>query len=158
MGASHAARSSRCRTNSSSAVISGTSRTAAEENDDLLRLFGHEREHTLEARRFWAEQVGTKEAKMAVQELEEYYEVARRVLEQLPPEKRLEGLTPEQRVAGLAPEQVMRAFAPEQVVRALGSDQLLPAMPDAMLRALSDDFIETLPEPTRTTVRKRLGR
>jgi hypothetical protein len=43
---------------------------------------------------FWAEQVGTKEARMTVQELEEYYEVARKVFESFPPEKRLEGLTP----------------------------------------------------------------
>lgn len=113
---------------------------AEREDDDLLRLFGHEREHTLEARRFWAEQVGTKEARMAVQELEEYYEVAKRVLEMLPVEKRLEGLTPEQRVAGLAPE------------------QLVLAMPDELLRGLSEEFIEKLPEPTRSAVKKRLAR
>jgi hypothetical protein len=146
------------------------------EDDDMVRLFGYARGHTLEARRFWAEQVGTKEAMMAVQDLEDYDEVVRRFLELLPPEKRMEGLAPEQRVAGLTPEQVVRAFAPEQVVRALAPeqvvralapeqvvralapDQLLRAMPDEMLRALSDDFIEKLPEPTRTAVRKRLGR
>jgi hypothetical protein len=122
---------------------------AEQEDDDLLRLFGHERERTRAAKRFWAEQVGTKEAMMAVQELEDYDEVVRRFLELLPPEKRMEGLAPEQRVAGLAPE---------QVVRALGTDELLPAMPDEVLRALSDEFIEKLPEPTRSAVRKRLGR
>jgi hypothetical protein len=140
---------------------------ADEEDDDLLRLFGHEQDHTLEARQFWAEQVGTKEAKMAMQDLEDYYKLARKVFDQFPPEERLEGLTPEQRVAGLAPEQRVAGLAPEQrvaglapeqVVRALGPDQLLPAMPEEMLSALSDDFIEKLPEPTRSAVRKRLGR
>lgn len=110
---------------------------------------GHDRGHTLEARQFWAELVGTKEAMMAVQELEDYEEVVRRFLELLPPEKRMEGIEPELRVAGLAPE---------EVVRAMGPDQLLPAMPDQMLRALSKEFIDKLPEPTRSAVRKRLGR
>jgi hypothetical protein len=119
------------------------------EHDDVLALFGHKQAHTLEAKRFWAEQVGATEAMMAVHELEGYDEVVRRFLELLPPEKRLEGL---------APEQVMGAFTPEQVVRAVGPDHLLPAMPDEFLRALSDDFIENLPEPTRSTIRKRLGR
>lgn len=118
-------------------------------NDEMVGLFGHDRGRTLDARHFWAELVGTKEAMMAVQELEDYEEVVRRFLALLPPEKRMEGIEPEQRVAGLAPE---------QVVRAMGPDQLLPAMPDEMLRALSEEFIDKLPEPTRSAVRKRLGR
>jgi hypothetical protein len=121
---------------------------AEREDDDMLRLFGHEHEHTLEARRFWAEQVGTKEAMMAVQELEDYDEVVRRFLELVPPEKRVEGL---------APEQVMRAFAPEQRVAGLGAEQLALVLPDEMLRALSPEYIEHLPEPTRSSIKKRLG-
>ena len=81
--------------------------------------------------RFWAEQVGTKETMMAVQELEDYDEVVRRFLELLPPEKRMEGLAPE---------------------------QILPAMPVEVLRALSDEYIEKLPEPTRRAIRQRLER
>lgn len=61
-------------------------------------------------------------------------------------------------MAGLAPEQRVAGLAPEQVVRAVGLDQLLPAMPDEVLRALNADFIERLPEPARSAVRKRLGR
>lgn len=109
------------------------------EDDEMVGLFGHDRGHTLEARQFWAELVGTKEAMMAVQELEEYEEVVQRFLELLPPEKRVAGL------------------APEQIVRAVGPDQLLPAMPDDVLRALSE-VIDKLPEPARSAVRKRLGR
>ena len=131
---------------------------ANEESDDMVGLFGHDRRRTLEARHFWAELVGTKEAMMAVQELEDHEEVLRRFLEMLPPEKRMEGIEPEQRVAGLAPEQRVAGLAPDEVVRAIGPDQLLPAMPDEVLRALSEEFIDKLPEPTRNAVRKRLGR
>ncbi len=113
---------------------------ADREDDDMVRLFGHEQEHTPEARRFWAEQVGTTEAMMATHELEDYDEVLRRFAELLSPEQRLAGL------------------APEQVVRVVGFDQLLPAMPDEVLRQLSDDFIAKLPEPAQSAVRKRLGR
>jgi len=149
---------------------------AEREDDDMLRLFTHRKEHTLEARRFWAEQVGTKEAMMAVNELEDYDEVFRRFLELLPPEKRflglspeqvmnafapeqrLAGLAPEQRLAGLAPEQRLAGLAPEQRLLGLAPDQLLSALPDEVLRALSDEFIQNLPEPTRSTLQKRLKR
>jgi hypothetical protein len=115
-------------------------RVAEHEDDDLLRLFGHAKERTLEARRFWAEQVGTREAMMALHDLEGYDEVVQKFLELIPPEQRLAGLAPEQRLAGLAPEQAVLA------------------LPDEVLQALSDDFLEKLPEPIRATVRRRLGR
>ncbi len=113
---------------------------AEREDDDLLRLFGHGKERTLEARRFWAEQVGTKEAMMAAEDLEEYYEAAQKFLDLLPPEKRMIGLSPEQRVAGLSPE------------------QLLLALPDEVLRGFSEVALAELSEPTRAALRKRLGR
>jgi hypothetical protein len=142
-------------------------RVAECEDDDLLRLFGHAKERTLEARRFWAEQVGTKEAMMALQDMEGYDEVVRRFLELIPPEQRLAGLAPEQRLAGLppeqrlaglAPEQRLAGLAPEQRLAGLAPEQAVLALPNEVLRALSDDFIETLPEPTRATIRQRLGR
>lgn len=110
---------------------SRTRRPSLRARADLLRLFGHEREHTLEARRFWAEQVGTMEAMMTVHEMEGYDEVSRRFLE---------------------------LMSPEDVVRAIGPEQLLPAMPVEVLRALSDEFVAALPEPARSAIRKRLGR
>ena len=155
---------------------------AEEEDDDVLRLFSHQREHTLEARRFWAEQVGTKEAMMTAQELEEYQEIAQHFLDLMSPENRLIGLAPEQmeralgilapeqRVAGLAPEQMERAFgslspeqrvaglAPEQRVAGLGPEQLVAVIPEEVLQVLSDELIEQLPEPTRSAVRARRGR
>jgi len=89
---------------------------------------------------------------MTAQELEEYQEIAQRFLDLMSPEKRL---------IGLAPEQVERALGilpPEQRVAGLAPEQLLVVMPKEVLRGLSDEFIEQLPEPTRSTVRARRGR
>jgi hypothetical protein len=142
-------------------------RVAEHEDDDLLRLFGHTKERTLEARRFWAEQVGTKEAMMALHELEGYDEVVQRFIELIPPEtllklippeQRLAGLAPEQRLAGLAPEQRLAGLAPEQRLAGLAPEQAVLALPDEILRGLPDDFLEKLPEPVRATIRQRLGR
>lgn len=122
---------------------------AEQEDDDLLRLFTHRAAHTVEARRFWAEQVGTTEAGMAARELEGYDEVMK---------KFLESLSPEQRLAGLAPEQLVDVIGPEQLFGALAPEQLLLALPTPLLRALSDEYVATLPEATRDEIRKRIGR
>ena len=140
---------------------------AEREDDDLLRLFGHKPERTPEARRFWAEQVGTKEAMMAAQELEGYDEVVQRFLELLSPKQRvaglapkerLEGLAPEERLEGLAPEERLAGLAPEQRLEGLSPDQIVLALPDEVLRVLPDAYVASLPEPTREAIHKRLGR
>ena len=122
---------------------------AEREDDDLLRLFGHAQARTLEARRFWAEQVGTKEAMMAVRDLEEYDEVVQKFVELLPPEQVMRAFTPEERVAGLAPAERVAGLAPEDV---------LLALPDEILCGLSEDFVARLPEATRSVIRNRLRR
>jgi hypothetical protein len=158
---------------------------AEQEEDDVLRLFGHGNVQTIEARRFLAEQVGSKEAEMAIHELEGYDEVVQKLLEGLSPEQRLAGLAPEQVVTAFAPEQVMAAFAPEQRLAGLAPEQRLAGLapeqrlaglapeqrlaglapeqivltlPDDVLRALSDDYIATLPEPMQDAVRARRAR
>lgn len=80
---------------------------------------------------FWAQLLGTKEVKMAVQDLEGYDEVIQKFLDTLTPEQRLAGIPTEQR---------------------------LLAMPDEMLRALPEDYLATLPEPVRAAIRRRLQR
>lgn len=97
-------------------------------------------ERTQEARRFWAEQVGTKEAMMAAAQLEGYDEVVQRFLEQISPQQRLAGLAPEQRLAGLS------------------RDQILLGLPDNDLRQLPETYLATFSEATREAVRKRIGR
>ena len=71
-----------------------------------------------------------------------------RLLESLPLEQRLAGLAPEQRLAGLAPEQRLAGLAPEEAPLAL---------PDSALRALSDDYVGTLPAEAQAAIRRRLG-
>jgi hypothetical protein len=99
--------------------------------------------------------------------IESFDQVMTRLLARLPPEQRLAGLAPEQRLAGLAPEQrlaglapeqVLRSYAPEQRLAGLSEEQAVLALPDAMLRALSDEYLATLPEATRAAIRKRIGR
>ena len=133
---------------------------AEAEDDDMLRLFGKNPAHTQEARRFWAELVGSKEAMMNVSELEGYDEVIQRFLAELPAEQRLAGLQGNDEViqrflAELPTEQRLAGLPPEQVVQAVGTEHLLLAMSDDVLRALSDDFVEKLPEPTRGLIRAR---
>ena len=66
-------------------------------------------------------------------------------------------MSPEQRIAGLAPEQVLRAYAPEQRLAGLTEAQAVLAMPDAALRALSNEYLATLPREARAAIQKRLG-
>ncbi len=70
------------------------------------------------------------------------------LLARLPPEQRLAGLAPEQRLAGLAPEQRLAGLTEAQAVLAL---------PDAMLRALSHEYLATLPPKTREAIQQRLA-
>ena len=69
-----------------------------------------------------------------------------KIVQNLPVEERLAGLAPEQRLAGLAPEQRLAGLAPEHLVLAL---------PDDALRALSDEYIATLPDDVRAQVAAR---
>ena len=107
---------------------------------------------------------------------ESFEEAMRRIMARMSPKERLAGLppeevlrayAPEQRLAGLAPEQVLRAYGPEQVLRAYAPEQRLAglteaqavlALPDAVLRGLSDEYLATLPRETRAAIEKRLGK
>ena len=88
------------------------------------------------------------------------------ILARMPPEQRLAGLAPEQvlrayapeqRLAGLAPEQRLAGLAPEQRLAGLTEAQAVLALPDAVLRGLSNEYLATLPPETRAAIQKRLG-
>ncbi|MBK9259374.1 MAG: hypothetical protein IPM54_06005 [Polyangiaceae bacterium] len=146
------------------------------EDDDVLRFLAGKQPRTVEGRRWLAKQLGTKEIQMKMHELEGFDEVLQTLLQSLPPEQvlsayapeeRLAGLAPEQvlsvyapeeRLAGLAPEQVLSAYAPEERLAGLAPEQVLLTLPDEVLHALSDSYIDSLSEPTRTMIRKRIGR
>ncbi|WP_437593782.1 hypothetical protein [Sorangium sp. So ce1000] len=131
---------------------------AEAEGDDLLRLFGHDEAPTLAARRWLSQQVGAEEIAREIHDLEGFDEVLRRLLVTLPPEQVLSAYAPEQRVARLPPEQVLSAYAPEQRVAGLPPEQVLLALPDDVLRALSDAYLDTLSKETRAAIRARIGR
>ncbi|WP_437820162.1 hypothetical protein [Sorangium sp. So ce1078] len=157
-------------------VVAEIEVVAEAEDDDLLRLFGHDEAPTVVARRWLAQQVGAEEIAMAMHDLEGFDEVVRKLLSTLPPEQVLSAYAPEQRVAGLPPEQVLSAYAPEQRVAGLPPEQVLSAyppeqrvaglppeqvllaLPDDVLRALSDSYLETLSAETRAAIRARVGR
>jgi uncharacterized protein YidB (DUF937 family) len=113
---------------------------AEAEHDDLLSFFGHGKPHTEEAQRWLSEQVGSEKVKMALSQMEGFDEVMKKLLDMMPPEQVLSSYTADQRMAGLSAE------------------QLLPALPDEVLRGLSDEYIARLPEPVRSAVRARLRR
>lgn len=158
---------------------------ADSEEDDVLRFLTRRQPRTVEGRRWLAKQLGTAEMQMKIDEMEDFDEVVDTFLRTLSPEQRLAGLAPEQvlsayapeqrlaglapeqrlaglvpeqRLAGLAPEQRVAGLAPAQRVAGLAPEQVVLTLPDDVLRALSDSYIDSLAEPTRTIIRNRLGR
>ena len=131
---------------------------AEAEDDDLLRLFGHHEARTVQAQRWLSQQLGAEEIAMAMHDLEGYDEVVRKLVATLPAEQVLAAFAPEQRVAGLPPEQRVAGLPPEQVLAAYAPEQVLLALPDDVLRALSDVYLDTLSAPTRAAIRTRIGR
>ena len=73
-----------------------------------------------------------------IEQLDGYDEVLQKFLDSLAPEQRLEGLAPEERLALAAEETVL-------------------AVPDAVLRALPEAFVATLPASVQRRIRERLG-
>ena len=71
--------------------------------------------------------------------VESFEEAMTRIVARMPPEQRLAGLAPEQRLAGLTEAQAVLA------------------MPDAVLRGLSSEYLATLPRATRAAIRRRVG-
>jgi hypothetical protein len=60
-------------------------------------------------------------------------------------------------IARLSPEEVLSAYAPEQRLAGLTDAQAVLALPDVMLRALSTEYLATLPRETRAAIQRRLG-
>ncbi|MFO0628916.1 MAG: hypothetical protein U0325_25295 [Polyangiales bacterium] len=152
---------------------------ARRERDDILQWFARPDTLTLAAQRWIRQHVhaGSDDMTMQIDEdLEGFYEYVQELMQKLPPKSRLKGLTPEQRLAGLAPEQRLAGLAPEQRLAGLAPEQRLAglapeqlalvmsesdrvlALPDAALRALPADYLETLPADAQARIRVRLGR
>jgi len=135
------------------------------EGDDLLHSLGHGKLSTVEARRFWMELVGTKEAAMSIQDMEGYDELMQKLLADLPPEQRLAGLPPEQvlshydaeqRLAGLPAEQVLGHYAAEQRLAGLDRDHQALALPVEVLRLLPEEYFGSLSPEVQAELHRRL--
>ena len=126
------------------------------EGDDLLYSFGHGTLRSLEARWFWMELVGSKEAAMNMQDMEGYKELMDKMLDTLPAEQRLAGLSPEQVLSHYAPEQVLSHYAPEQRLTGLDRDHQALALPVEVLRLLPEAYLRSLSPEVEAEIRRRL--
>jgi len=117
------------------------------EDDDLLHSFGHGTLRSPEARWFWMELVGSKEAAMNMQDMEGYKELMDKMLETLPAEQRL---------AGLPPEQVLSHYTPEQRLAGLDRDHQALALPVEVLRLLPEAYLRSLSPEVESEIRRRL--
>jgi hypothetical protein len=135
------------------------------EGDDLLHSFGHGTLRSPEARWFWMELVGSKEAAMNMQDMEGYKELMDKMLDTLPTEQVLSHYAPEQVLSHYAPEQVLSHYAPEQVLSHYAPEQRLAgldrdhqalALPVEVLRLLPEKYLRSLAPDVEAEIRRRL--
>jgi hypothetical protein len=126
------------------------------EGDDLLHSFGHGTLRSPEARWFWMELVGSKEAVMNMQDMEGYQELMDKMLDTLPAEQVLAHYAPEQRLAGLDPEQRLAGLDPEQRLAGLDRDHQALALPVEVLRLLPETYLRSLSPQVDAEIRRRL--
>jgi hypothetical protein len=121
-----------------------------DEKDDFLVLFSRTQRARGEAAQWmrrWLTEATMKRRNM--KNTQGYDEMFQKLVEAMPPEQRLAGLAPEQRLAGLAPEQRLAGLAPEREVLALSPE---------VLRALSEEYVRSLPADVQREIKKRLRR
>lgn len=117
------------------------------EGDDLLHSLGHGTFVSPEARWFWMELVGSKEAAMSMQDMEGYKELMDKLLDSLPAEQVLSHYAPEQRLAGLPAEQRLAG---------LDRDHQALALPVELLRLLPEEYLRSLSPEVEAEIRRRL--
>ena len=109
------------------------------EQGDLLRVLSHPAEINpamTGGSRSWTKETTVNEDTRDIPDGDELHEMP---LDFLAPEELLAGLTPEERLAGLAPEKVVLA------------------LPLEILRALSPDYVRSLPPKIQQAVRRRIA-
>lgn len=120
--------------------VACTDEVAETEQDDFLRIYSHHTVQTEEARRWLDTWIHNKRSAMpTVTEREDYDEMVYKIL------------------TSLSPERVLRAFEPRVLLEHYKPEDLLLAMPIEALRALSDDYLRTLPEHVQQALRARLA-
>jgi hypothetical protein len=108
-----------------------TDEVAPAERDDFLAIFSHHRATDPEAIRWFSQWLAEGKKMHNIEQLDDYKDVVQKLLQSLPPEER---------VAGLAPEQI------------------LLTLPVEALRALSDEYLQSLKPEVAEQIRKRIGR
>ncbi len=115
------------------------------EGDEWMSVFVPSRVLSADARCWLEEHMPTKDIP-ANEKLEGHDEVLARLLRATPPEDILRAAGVDRLLGSLTPEQRLADLTPEQRVL---------AMPLDALRALSEDYLRTLPEPVLAAIRKR---
>jgi hypothetical protein len=128
---------------------------AKAEQDEIVALFSGPRWTPEQLDWWWRHHAGSMEG-VNVQQTEDYDKIMREIAEHMTVEQRLAGLAPEQRLAGLAPEQMLRAY--EQRLAGLDRDHQALALPAELLRALSEEYIRSLPVEVQEEIRRRIRR
>ncbi|MFO0607996.1 MAG: hypothetical protein U0324_32830 [Polyangiales bacterium] len=133
---------------------------AAHEHDELMAWFaGTTRHPTLEVARWIGQNTSIMSTpEKASPEMEGFYDWFRPLREGLPLEVLLAGMPPEEVLAAYKPEQRLAGIDPAVVARSLSEADRLLALPDAALRALSPDYVATLPADVQALIRERLAR
>jgi hypothetical protein len=121
-------------------LVAVTTEVTVAENDDFLGLFSH-RPVTNPAVNGWCRDwMKETTVNRNIKDIPGYDEMIQKLVEWMPAERVMALYTPEQRLAGLPPEQ-----------------QLL-ALPVETLRALSEDYLRSLPPAIERTIRERIAR
>jgi hypothetical protein len=134
---------------------------ARHEADAILALFDPEVTPSTMGRQWLATHLAGELEAMAIDQMEEFDEVLQKFTEKyvhrLTPEQRLVGLPPEQRMLGLKPEQRLVGLKPEQRLLGLDEAHTVLALPKAILRGLSPEYLKTLPDEVQAEVQRRLA-
>jgi hypothetical protein len=119
-------------------VVVDLSEVVRAEKDEWMAILVPSTLLTAEARRWLEEHMPTKD---------------------ISPDEKLEGHDEvlERLLRSLTPEEILRAAGTERLLSVLPPEQMLLAIPDSTLRALSEEYIQTLPAEIQATIRRRIG-
>ena len=135
--------------------VAVTDEVAEAEHDGFLRLFSRLQGADPEAARWVRHWMKESTMTQKIEDIPGYDDIFDKILEELPPQKRMLGLTPEQRVAGLSDDELLAVLTPERLavltperLAGLSEEQRVLALSDETLRQLPDSYLRT-PRPQR---------
>ncbi len=139
-------------------VVVDLRRAGALERDALMQWFaGVVESLDLDTRRWLTRHTGGTGAMKATPDLEGWDDWMAQYVASMPPEKLLAHIKPADRLAGIAPADRLAGIAPADRLAGLDAAHAVLALPVEVLRALSPEYIATLPDDVQTAVRARLA-